>query len=187
MGDNTTPSTPVTTPYRKSVFDVETGRVLESYIVLPRNDPSLAEQERLVSEVVDVSAGDVVVYSGEIKTKYHSSGSSNLYFLKIVLRAYDGTIHTLDGGVGVATGDTAEFTWVGNIGAYIRFYPGEYLDKGLISEVNRAAFATGTGLLLHGLFSDSIESSAQKGTTAMATIPLPKDYLVMYKKWIKKN
>ena len=31
-----------------------------------------------------------------------------------------------------------------------------------------------------------IESSAQKGTTAMATIPLPTSYLAMYRKWIKK-
>ena len=29
--------------------------------------------------------------------------------------------------------------------------------------------------------------SAQKGTTAMATIPLPTTYLAMYKRWIKKN
>ncbi len=32
-----------------------------------------------------------------------------------------------------------------------------------------------------------IESSSGKGTTAMATIPLPKDYLAKYKKWIKKQ
>lgn len=123
-GSNTTPGTPSMTPYRKNVFDEETGRNLESYIVLPSDEPTLYEEKRLVSEAVDVSAGDVVVYSGEVKMKYHTSGDTPMQGAKIVLRAYSGAVYTLSVGTGVASGDFLRAVWLDNIEALIIFYPG---------------------------------------------------------------
>lgn len=83
------------TPYLNVLNDYETGKEIERYIVLPRENPSAdMEVNRIVSERVEVSKGDKVVISGEFRTKQGYNGSVTQSMMGVVLYGANGTNYT---------------------------------------------------------------------------------------------
>ena len=73
------------TPYANTVYDQDTRTVTDSYIVLPDRDAGSTGQF-LMSEPVEISKGDRLTFSADIRTKYNIPGviSVNVAQLMIV-------------------------------------------------------------------------------------------------------
>lgn len=80
----------------------------------------------MVSERVDVAQNDRVTISGDMRTKYHTTGAGNMFLVKIVFRAYSGTVYSLDYTVGAVSTAIAE--WISNIGQTVLFSFGSDYD-----------------------------------------------------------
>lgn len=95
-GSISSPSPVATIPYRNQVYDSDGIKIIDTYLILPRNNPTVAEDERLICESIEVSEGDKVVLSFEHRFKFDVSGSGNAFMAQLILYGDSGQKYTLD-------------------------------------------------------------------------------------------
>lgn len=112
------------TPYRNQLYDADTGAPKESYIVLPRRDPTAqGESGRLKSSIVEVSYRDRVRISGEWKPKYDYGSDrafAQIFIVRILLYGKSGTIYSYDTTLNTESG-VPDKLWSTNINNPVKF------------------------------------------------------------------
>ncbi|HRO47683.1 hypothetical protein [Agriterribacter sp.] len=112
------------TPYRNQIYDPETGAPKESYIVLPRRNPTeQGETGRLKSSIVEVSYQDRVRISGEWKPKYDYGSDSEfaqMFIVRILLYGKSGTTYSYDTTINTESG-IPDKLWSTNINNPVKF------------------------------------------------------------------
>jgi len=108
-------------PYRNQIYDSETRKLIETYIVLPRENPNTdMEVNRLVSEQVEVSAGDKMSISGQIRTKYNYHGPATLSLIQLVLFGDSGTNYSFSTSINSPAYESN--IWKTGTGSVIQMY-----------------------------------------------------------------